>query len=84
MTTLNVPVELHLEVRVHPIEGGGVWGEVARFPGCLAQAATVEDLVVNIRQAIPSARGDAAGLLAALKDVITEAEGKRAMAQAAA
>jgi acetyl esterase len=39
---------------------------------------------VNIRQAIPSARGDAAGLLAALKDVITEAEGERAMAQAAA
>ena len=39
---------------------------------------------VNIRQAIPSARGDAAGLLAALKDVVTEAEGERAMAQAAA
>lgn len=39
---------------------------------------------VNLRQAIPSARGDAAGLLAALKDVITEAEGERAMAQAAA
>lgn len=39
---------------------------------------------VNLRQAIPSARGDVAGLLAALKDVITEAEGERAMAQAAA
>ena len=39
---------------------------------------------VNIRQAIPSARGDTAGMLAALKDVITEAEGERAMAQAAA
>ncbi|MBY8829718.1 alpha/beta hydrolase [Hephaestia mangrovi] len=39
---------------------------------------------VNLRQAIPSARGDVAGLLAALKGVITEAEGERAMAQAAA
>ncbi|MGN6278675.1 MAG: alpha/beta hydrolase [Sphingomonas sp.] len=38
----------------------------------------------NIRQAIPSARGDVAGMLAALKDVVTEAEGERAMAQAAA
>jgi acetyl esterase len=39
---------------------------------------------VNVRRAIPSAQGDVAGLLAALKDVITEAEGERAMAQAAA
>jgi acetyl esterase len=39
---------------------------------------------VNIRQAIPSARGDSAALLAALKNVIAEAEGERAMAQAAA
>ncbi|TPG43718.1 alpha/beta hydrolase [Sphingomonas koreensis] len=39
---------------------------------------------VNIRQAIPSSRGDVAGALAALKTVIGEAEGERAMAQAAA
>ena len=38
---------------------------------------------VNIRQAIPSAQGDATALLGALRSVITEAEGERVMAQAA-
>ncbi|CAN5330359.1 alpha/beta hydrolase [soil metagenome] len=39
---------------------------------------------VTIRQAIPSSQGDVAGLLAVLKPMIVEAEGERAMAQAAA
>ena len=38
----------------------------------------------NLRQAIPSARGDVAGAFAALKAVLIEAEGERAMAEAAA
>jgi acetyl esterase len=38
---------------------------------------------VTLRKAIPSAQGDLAGYLAALKDVIAEAEGARVMAQAA-
>lgn len=38
----------------------------------------------NLRQAIPSARGDVAGALAALKAVLVEAEGERVMAQASA
>ncbi|HEX4693846.1 alpha/beta hydrolase [Sphingomonas sp.] len=38
---------------------------------------------ITLRQAIPSAAGDVAGALAALKDLIVEAEGDRVMAQAA-
>ena len=38
---------------------------------------------ITLRQAIPSAAGDVAGYLAALKDVIVEAEGARVMRQAA-
>ncbi|WEK43927.1 MAG: alpha/beta hydrolase [Candidatus Sphingomonas colombiensis] len=38
---------------------------------------------VNLRQAVPSSAGDVAGYLAALKDVIVEAEGARVMKQAA-
>ena len=38
---------------------------------------------ITLRQAIPSSRGDVAGYLAALKDVIVEAEGERVMRQAA-
>ncbi|MBN8807599.1 MAG: alpha/beta hydrolase [Sphingomonas sp.] len=39
---------------------------------------------ITLRQAIPSAVGDVAGALAALKDLVVEAEGERVMAQAAA
>ena len=38
---------------------------------------------ITLRQAIPSAAGDVAGALAALKDLIVEAEGDLVMAQAA-
>jgi acetyl esterase len=38
---------------------------------------------ITLRQAIPSSAGDVAGYLAALKDVIVEAEGQRVMKQAA-
>ena len=38
---------------------------------------------VTLRKAIPSSQSDVAGYLAALKDAIVEAEGKRVMAQAA-
>jgi len=33
---------LYLTVDVHEIEGGGFWGEVRQFPGCIAQAETLE------------------------------------------
>lgn len=38
---------------------------------------------ITLRQAVPSSQGDVAGYLAALKDVIVEAEGARVMRQAA-
>ena len=38
---------------------------------------------ITLRQAIPSARGDVAGFLVALRAAVTEAEGQRVMAQAA-
>ena len=39
---------------------------------------------ITLRRAIPSAQGDVAGMLAAFKDVLVEAEGNRVMGQAAA
>lgn len=39
---------------------------------------------ITLRKAIPSAQGDVAGMLAAFKDVIVEAEANRVMVQAAA
>ena len=48
--TLSVPLQIIYEV--HEIEGGGYWAEVPRFPGCVAQAESIEDLKVNIIQAV--------------------------------
>lgn len=51
-STLRVPLKMDIEVLVHEIEGVGYWGEVPRFPGCLAQAPTIKELRANILQAI--------------------------------
>ncbi len=48
--TLSIPLEIIAEV--HEIEGGGYWAEVRCFPGCVAQAETIETLKENIAQAV--------------------------------
>ncbi len=48
--TLSVPLQITAEV--HEIDGGGYWAEVSRFPGCVAQAETIEALKANIVLAV--------------------------------
>ena len=50
ISTLSVSV--HILADVHEIEGGGYWAEVRRFPGCIAQAETLDALKENLVQAI--------------------------------
>ncbi len=47
---LSVPLQIIAEV--HEIDGGGYWAEVPRFPGCVAQAESIEALKENIVQAV--------------------------------
>lgn len=49
-STLTVPFQLTVDV--HEIQGGGFWGEVRQFPGCVAQADSLEQLEDRIRLAI--------------------------------
>lgn len=56
-STFTVPIEV--VAVVHPIQGGGFWAEVPCFPGCVAQAETLETLKENIRQAIDDWMADA-------------------------
>src|SRR5881394_3584376 len=49
-STISVPLDLTVDV--HEIEGGGFWGEVRQFPGCVAQAETLEGLTSSINRAI--------------------------------
>ncbi len=48
--TLSVPLQIIAEI--HEIDGGGYWAEVPRFPGCVAQAETIEALKENIVRAV--------------------------------
>ena len=48
--TLSNPLQITFEI--HEIQGGGYWAEVTQFPGCVAQAESVESLKENIAQAV--------------------------------
>jgi predicted RNase H-like HicB family nuclease len=37
---------------VHKAEEGGFWAEVPSIPGCATQAETMDELRVNLREAI--------------------------------
>jgi predicted RNase H-like HicB family nuclease len=41
-----------LKVLIHKAEEGGYWAEVPALPGCVSQGETVDDLRVNIHEAI--------------------------------
>jgi hypothetical protein len=43
LITVNVPVK----ALCHAIEGGGYWAEIKEFPGCVAQAETLDELEKN-------------------------------------
>jgi predicted RNase H-like HicB family nuclease len=49
-STITVPLDVTVDV--HEIEGGGFWGEVRQFPGCVAQAETLEELRSRILVAV--------------------------------
>ena len=50
--TSNLSVPIEIKAVVHDIDGGGNWAEVPSFPGCVAQAETLEDLKNNMILAI--------------------------------
>jgi predicted RNase H-like HicB family nuclease len=42
---------MKFKVVVHPEPDGGFWGEVPALPGCYSQGETIEQLLVNLREA---------------------------------
>jgi len=44
--TVSIPID------VHPIEGGGFWGEPTNLPGCVTQADTLEEFKVSMIEAL--------------------------------
>ena len=43
---------MKLKAIVHEAEEGGFWAEVPAIPGCASQGETMEELLVNLREAI--------------------------------
>lgn len=43
---------MRIRVIVHKAEEGGFWAEVPSIPGCATQGETLEEIEVNIREAI--------------------------------
>ena len=41
-----------VKIVVHEAEEGGWWAEVPALPGCVSQAETMDELLMNMREAI--------------------------------
>ncbi|MEG4458386.1 type II toxin-antitoxin system HicB family antitoxin [Microcoleus sp. N9_A1] len=37
---------------VHPAEEGGYWAEVPGLPGCITEGETIEEVIINLKDAI--------------------------------
>lgn len=49
---LEYRFRMTLKAIIHPAAEGGFWAEVPALPGCLTQAETLDELQVNLREAI--------------------------------
>ena len=43
---------MHVKILVHEAEEGGFWAEVPALPGCASQGDSMDELIVNMREAI--------------------------------
>ena len=43
---------MNIKAIVHEAEEGGFWAEVPAIPGCATQGDTIDELLVNLREAI--------------------------------
>jgi predicted RNase H-like HicB family nuclease len=43
---------MKIKVVVHDAEEGGFWAEVPAIPGCASQGETMDELLINIHEAI--------------------------------
>jgi predicted RNase H-like HicB family nuclease len=45
---------MNVKIVVHQAEEGGFWAEVPALPGCVSQGETMDELLVNMREAMRS------------------------------
>jgi len=42
---------MKLQVMVHPAKEGGFWAEIPAFSGCVSEGETLEETLLNIKEA---------------------------------
>ena len=42
---------MKLQVVIHPSEEGGFWAEIPAFAGCVSEGETLEETLLNIKEA---------------------------------
>jgi len=42
---------MKLQVVIHPAEEGGFWAEIPGFAGCVSEGETLEETLLNIKEA---------------------------------
>lgn len=42
---------MKLQVMIHPDEEGGFWAEIPAFAGCVSEGETLEETLLNIKEA---------------------------------
>ncbi len=42
---------MKLQVVIHPAEEGGFWAEIPAFSGCVSEGETLEETLLNIKEA---------------------------------
>ncbi len=43
---------MKIKAIIHPAEEGGYWAEVPALPGCITEGDTMDELLVNLKDAI--------------------------------
>ncbi len=43
---------MNLKAIIHDAEEGGFWAEVPALPGCVTQGDSIEEVTINLREAI--------------------------------
>jgi predicted RNase H-like HicB family nuclease len=43
---------MKIQAIIHTAEEGGYWAEVPALPGCASQGETLEELTINLKEAI--------------------------------
>ncbi len=43
---------MKIKAIIHPAEEGGYWAEVPALPGCITEGDTIEEVMINLKDAM--------------------------------